>query len=141
MAKKSKFDIKDVFPRIGKFLKGFPKNIKPMVKDPVTNMEQLNERRREVSGMLYFFILFAVVMAILCCLPVVGDIASMLTILPVLGLMFSGFLMDMDGVGMTILFPYAAVFAGLAFVTMLLVKHGDAKPQAKKGLEAMDVDD
>ena len=93
MAKKSKFDIKDVFPRIGKFLKGFPKNIKPMVKDPVTNMEQLNERRRDVSGMLYFFILFAVVMAILCCLPVVGDIASMLTILPVLGLMFSGFLM------------------------------------------------
>lgn len=55
--------------------------------------------------------------------------------------MFSGFLMDMDGIGMTILFPYAAVFAGLAFVTMMLVKHGDAKPEAKKGLEAMDIDD
>ena len=49
--------------------------------------------------------------------------------------------MDMDGIGMTILFPYAAVFAGLAFVTMMLVKHGDAKPEAKKGLEAMDIDD
>lgn len=93
MAKKSKFDFKDVFPSIGKFLKGFPKNIKPMVKDPVTNMDQLIERRREVSGMLYFFILFTAVIAILCCLPVVGDIASMLTILPVAGLMFSGFLM------------------------------------------------
>ena len=55
--------------------------------------------------------------------------------------MLSGFLMDMDGVGMTILFPYAAVFAGLAFVTILLVKHGDAKPEAKRGIEAMDVDD
>lgn len=55
--------------------------------------------------------------------------------------MLSGFLMDMDGVGMTVLFPYAAVFAGLAFVTMALVKHGDAKPESKKGLEALDIDD
>ena len=55
--------------------------------------------------------------------------------------MLSGFLMDMDGVGMTVLFPYAAVFAGLAFVTMAMVKHGDAKPESKKGLEVLDVDD
>ncbi len=53
--------------------------------------------------------------------------------------MVSGFLMDQ--MGMTILFPYAAIFAGLAFVTMVLVKHGDAKPEAKKGLEALDMDD
>ncbi len=51
----------------------------------------------------------------------------------------SGALMDMTG-RMTILFPYAAVFAGLAFVTMLFVKHGDAKVEAKKGLEAFDND-
>ncbi len=55
--------------------------------------------------------------------------------------MLSGFFMDMDGLGMTVLFPYATIFAGLAFVTMLLVKHGDAKPQSKKGLEALDIDD
>ena len=55
--------------------------------------------------------------------------------------MLSGALMDMKGVGMTVLFPYAAVFAGLAFLTMLMVKHGDAKPEAKKGLEALDIDD
>lgn len=55
--------------------------------------------------------------------------------------MLSGFFMDMDGVGMTVLFPYAAIFAGLAFVTMFLVKHGDAKPESKKGLEALDIDD
>lgn len=53
----------------------------------------------------------------------------------------SGMLMDLDGVGMTVLFPYAAVFAGLAFVTMLFVKHGDIKPVSKKGLEALDIDD
>ena len=52
----------------------------------------------------------------------------------------SGTLMDLTG-RMTILFPYAAVFAGLAFVTMFFVKHGDAKPEAKKGLEALDMDD
>ena len=55
--------------------------------------------------------------------------------------MLSGALMDMEGVGMTVLFPYAAIFAGLAFVTMLMVKHGDAKPEVKKGLEALNVDD
>ena len=52
--------------------------------------------------------------------------------------MLSGALMD--GMGMTVLFPYAAVFAALAFVTMAMVRHGDAKPEAKKGLEALDND-
>ena len=55
--------------------------------------------------------------------------------------MLSGALMRVEGLGMTILFPYAAVFAGLAFVTMVFVRHGDAKPEAKKGLEALDNDD
>ena len=53
--------------------------------------------------------------------------------------MLSGFLMDQ--MGMTVLFPYAAIFVALAFVTMFLVKHGDAKVEAKKGLEALDIDD
>ena len=53
--------------------------------------------------------------------------------------MLSGFLMDR--MGMTVLFPYAAIFVALAFVTMLLVKHGDAKVIAKKGLEALDIED
>ena len=48
--------------------------------------------------------------------------------------MLSGFLMDK--MGMTVLFPYAAIFVALAFVTMFMVKHGDAKIIAKKGLEA-----
>lgn len=35
----------------------------------------------------------------------------------------------MDGMGtMSVLFPYATVFVALSFVTMLFVKHGDAKP-------------
>ena len=53
--------------------------------------------------------------------------------------MLSGTLMDK--MGMTVLFPYAAIFVSLAFVTMLLVKHGDAKIVTKKGLEALDIED
>ncbi len=47
----------------------------------------------------------------------------------------------MDNIAMTSLFPYAAIFVGLAFFTMLMVKHGDARPESKKGLEAFDSDD
>ena len=34
-----------------------------------------------------------------------------------------------------VLFPYAALFAALSFVTMLFVKHGDAKVATKVGIE------
>ena len=39
------------------------------------------------------------------------------------------------------LFPYAAIFVFASFVTMGFVKHGDNKVEAKKGLDAFDVDD
>ena len=50
----------------------------------------------------------------------------------------SGFFMD--AVAETVLFPYAAIFVGLALFTMAFVKHGDTKVAAVKGLEALDVD-
>ena len=53
--------------------------------------------------------------------------------------MLSGFFMDK--LGMTSLFPYATIFVVLAFFTMMFVMHGDNKPTAKKGLEALDVED
>lgn len=37
-----------------------------------------------------------------------------------------------------ILFPYAAFFVACSFATMLFVKHGDAKVEGKKGLEAFE---
>lgn len=39
------------------------------------------------------------------------------------------------------LFPYAAIFVFGSFLTMGFVRHGDNKVQAKKGLEAFDIDD
>lgn len=41
----------------------------------------------------------------------------------------SGIFLD---IRFTTLFPYASVFVALAFVTMLFVRHGDAKPDAKE---------
>ena len=44
-------------------------------------------------------------------------------------------------VGYKILFPYAAFFVACAFVTMSMVRHGDNRVEAKKGLDAFDMDD
>ena len=44
-------------------------------------------------------------------------------------------------VGMETLFPYAAIFAAAAFVTMLFVKHGDSLGEKKDILEHLDVGD
>ena len=49
---------------------------------------------------------------------------------------FAGFLLN--HVGYITLFPYATIFAALAFVTMLFVKHGDGNVEVKKGLEAFE---
>ena len=48
----------------------------------------------------------------------------------------------MRSISYKVLFPYAAVFVALSFVTMSFVKHGDSKAEAKKGLAAFeDMDD
>ena len=48
----------------------------------------------------------------------------------------AGFLMR--NISYKVLFPYAAFFVAMSFVTMTQVKHGDAAPEAKKGLEAFE---
>ena len=53
---------------------------------------------------------------------------------------FSGVLLE--HISYRTLFPYAAVFSLLSFITMLFVRHGDVKPQKKASvLENFDVDD
>ena len=44
----------------------------------------------------------------------------------------------MNRIDYRVLFPYAAIFVALSFVTMLFVKHGDAKADGKKGLAAFE---
>ncbi len=46
----------------------------------------------------------------------------------------------LENAGYHTLFPYAAVFMGLAFCTMLMVRHGDSKPVAPKDkMEMLDI--
>ena len=47
----------------------------------------------------------------------------------------------LENVDYKTLFPYAAIFVFASFITMSLVKHGDNKVEARKGLEAFDIDD
>ena len=48
----------------------------------------------------------------------------------------------MKHISYRVLFPYAAIFAALSFVTMLFVRHGDVKAEAKRGIDAFeDMDD
>ncbi|MBQ4436144.1 MAG: MFS transporter [Clostridia bacterium] len=51
----------------------------------------------------------------------------------------SGWLLE--HVGYHTLFPYAGIMVAVSVVTMCFVKHGDAKPEAKHGLEAFDAGD
>ena len=44
----------------------------------------------------------------------------------------------MKQISYRILFPYAALFVALSFVTMLFVRHGDVKAQPRRGLEAFE---
>jgi MFS family permease len=61
----------------------------------------------------------------------------------------SGLLYDLVGnmlgdvnLGMRyVFFAFGTLFVALSFVTMFFVRHGDSKPEAKKGLEALDADD
>ena len=56
--------------------------------------------------------------------------------------LLSGLLIDNLGWGYEVLFPYAVLFSGLSFITMLFVRHGDSKPQKKASvLESFDVED
>ena len=48
----------------------------------------------------------------------------------------------MKAIGYQVLFPYAAFFVTMSFVTMLFVRHGDSKAEMKRGLDAFeDMDD
>lgn len=46
----------------------------------------------------------------------------------------------MDQIHIKVLFPYAALFVSLSFITMYFVKHGDSKPLQKSVLESFDVE-
>ena len=56
----------------------------------------------------------------------------------ILSPILSGILIEI--IGYSILFPFSAIFVALSFVTMLFVKHGDAKAEKVSALEAFGAD-
>ena len=53
---KEKFDFVAPIKDISKALKGFPKNLIRIWKEPVTNSEEVVARRKEIYPMLYLFV-------------------------------------------------------------------------------------
>jgi MFS family permease len=52
---------------------------------------------------------------------------------------FSGILYDIFGMR-NVFFLFGTAFVVFSFITMLFVKHGDAKPVKRSALESLDVD-
>ncbi len=63
--KKEKFDFVQPIKDIPAALKGFPKNIVRILKDPVKSSEEVKTRKKEIFPLLYLFIAIALIFVIL----------------------------------------------------------------------------
>ena len=81
---KKKFDFVAPFKGIPDVVKGLPKNLVRMWKDPVTTPDQLLERRAEVWSALYLFIISAIVLNTLQAIPAVGMVFGIIAMVPTL---------------------------------------------------------
>ena len=91
---KEKFDFIQPLKDIPKSLKGFPKNLIHIWKDPVNNSEEVKARKKEIFPLLYLFIGICLVLVILG--VIISDLESLFTtiaIIPGLGAVACGFLL------------------------------------------------
>lgn len=91
---KEKFDFIQPIKDIPALLKGFPKNLKHLIKDPVNTVEEAKGRRKEIYPLLYMSIGLALVFVLVSLIPKVGDIVMLFNIIPIVGLMLSIFLIS-----------------------------------------------
>lgn len=82
----AKFDFIQPIKDIPKTLKGFPKNFIHAWKDPVKNVAEVDERKKEVFSLLYFFIAATLVFTALGFIPVVGGILSLVSFVAIIGI-------------------------------------------------------
>jgi hypothetical protein len=80
---KEKFDFIQPFKDIPKTLKGFPKNIVHIWKDPVNNSAEIKVRKAEIYPYMYLFVGLFLIFAILCAV-----IPAASTILSIFGVVF-----------------------------------------------------
>ena len=80
---KEKFDFIQPIKDIPKTLKGFPKNIITIVKEPVQNSEQVKQRRSEIYPYLYLFSGLLLIFLILSvAIPSTQGVMSTLAMIP-----------------------------------------------------------
>lgn len=80
---KEKFDFIQPIKDIPRTLKGFPKNIARIVKEPVKTSEQVVERRRDIYPYLYLFSALLVVTFILyATIPAIQDVMLIVAMIP-----------------------------------------------------------
>lgn len=89
---KEKFDFMQPIKDIPGTLKGFPKNISHIVKDPVKTPAQLQERKKDIYPYLYLFgALFLITFILYLAIPAIQDVMMIVAMIPglcVIGCLF-----------------------------------------------------
>lgn len=91
---KEKFDFIQPIKDIPKTLKGFPKNLVRIWKEPVTNAAQVAERKKEIFPYIYLFAgLFLVLLILSVAIPAVTSVMTVIAMIPGFGLVVCIFLL------------------------------------------------
>lgn len=91
---KEKFDFMQPIKDIPKTLKGFPKNIVRIVKEPVTDLKQIKERKAEIFPYIYLFGALALIFLILSvAIQSISSLMTTLVMIPGLGIVGCVFLL------------------------------------------------
>ena len=91
---KEKFNFIQPFKDIPKTIKGFPKNLVHIWKDPVQNSEEIAERRKEIFAYIYLFAGLFLLNAILAAvITPAQDVLTVVSIIPGLGVAAGVFLL------------------------------------------------
>ncbi len=91
---KEKFDFIQPIKDIPKSLKGFPKNLIHIWKDPVKNSDEVKARKKEIFPLLYLFVGIFLIMAIISAIfPDAQNILMIVCMIPGFGAVACGFLL------------------------------------------------
>lgn len=91
---KEKFNFIQPFKDIPKTLKGFPKNLVHIWKDPVQNSEEIVQRKKEIFAYLYLFAgLFLLIAILSAVIQPAQDVLVIIAIIPGLGVAAGVFLL------------------------------------------------
>lgn len=98
MADKKKFNFIEPIKNIPTVLKTFPKGLLKLWKEPVTNVAQVEQRKKDLWAWLYLFAGVAVLMGILGgIVSAISIVTSIFVFVGVVGIMYCGFLLFVAG--------------------------------------------